>query len=67
MTPREKMVELARVEVGKRLRVEGQTKKSMYDQAFGLARDALYSAGYDGADLNDVAFEVAAIYSQQAR
>ena len=66
MTPREKMVELARAEVEKRLRLEGvQTEKSLYDQAFDLARNALYEAGYDGADLNDVALEVAAVYSQQ--
>ena len=66
-TPREKMVELARVEVGKQLRVEGQTKKSIHDQAFGLARDCLYRAGFDGANVNDVALEVAAVYSQQVQ
>ena len=66
MTPREKMVELARAEVGKQLRVEGQTKVSLYNQAFRLARDSLYRHGYDGANVNDVAVEVAGIYSQQA-
>ena len=63
MTTREKMVELAREAVEKKLRVEGQTRKSFYDEAFELARTALYEAGYDGADLNDVAFEVAAVYA----
>ena len=63
MTTREKMLELARVSVAKALAVEGHNAESIYDQAFALAVTALYEAGYDGANVTDVAVEVASIYA----
>ena len=62
MTTREKMVELARAKVAERLTIHA-TVDAVYNEACALAVSALYGAGYDGANVTDVALEVAAVYA----
>ena len=60
MTPREKMIELAREAVQ---RLSLSEDGAHYEEALSIVTTALYDAGYDGANVTDVALEVAAVYA----